>query len=265
MARPAARARRRSVFTCTAVAIALLGFGRNGRAQQARELIVERDLSQEITYRCVVSLPAGYEEDAGQSWPLVLFLHGGGSPTPQKLRQSIDWLAALPAVVVAPICPPSLDGARYTNWNWKMLGDVVREASSQYRLDEKRRSVIGFSMGGSGAWELPFYEPELFSKSVVVAGVCHPWSLRHYPKIPVWAFVGTEDSMRKEQQETITSARRFGVDVVESTWPGADHGQIFRHVRTYQPLLRWLVTDDDLRVAGEIGNPQASPPGSGEN
>ncbi len=219
----------------------------------AREHVIERDLSTKLTYRCVVSVPVQYEAQQGRSWPTILWLHGGGSPKPEQLKRSIRWLADLPAIVVAPICPPSPDGGLYTNWNWKMLGHVVREISSKYRVDPKMRSVIGFSMGGSGAWEIPFYEPELFSKVVVIADVCHPWSLRHYPKIPVWAFVGAEDYMRKEQQETITSAKRFGVDVVETVWPGANHGGIYARARSYQPVLDWLVSDEDVRLAGKIG------------
>lgn len=103
-------------------------------------------------------------------------------------------------------------------------------------------------MGGSAAWELPFHQPDLFSKSVVVAGVAHPWSLRHFPKIPVWVFVGAEDYMRKEQQETVSSAKRFGVDVVETVWPSTDHGGILGRVKSYPRVLDWLVGETDLRV-----------------
>lgn len=220
-------------------------------AQSGQELVVERTWSNKLTYRCLVSVPAGYAAAPKQLWPMILFLHGGGRTEPQKLKQSVRSLCDLPAIVVMPLCPPSPDGPRYTNWNWKMLGEVVREINSEYRIDPELRSVIGFSMGGSGAWELPSYEPKLFSKSVVIAGLCHPWSLRNYPKIPVWSFVGTKDYMRKEQQETVTSARRFGVDIVETTWTGADHQGIFKNAMSYQPLLDWLVTKDDLRVEGD--------------
>lgn len=214
---------------------------------QTREHVVERTDSTTLTYWCLVWIPEGYSAAPDRSWPMVLWLHGGGAPKPEQLKRSIRWLADLPAIVVAPICPASPNGGLYTNWNWKMLGEVVREISAQYRVDPEMRSVIGFSMGGSGAWELPFYEPELFSKVVVIAGVCHPWSLRHYPKIPVWAFVGADDYMRKEQQETVTSARRFGVDVVETVWPGANHGGAFARAKFCQPMLRWLVSEEDLR------------------
>ena len=112
-----------------------------------------------------MTVPAEYEADHNRVWPMILFLHGGGAPTTEQLKRSIRSLITLPAIVVAPLCPPSPDGPRYTNWDWKQLGAVVREISTMYRTDSKNRAVIGFSMGGSGAWELPSYEPELFAKS----------------------------------------------------------------------------------------------------
>ena len=74
------------------------------------------------------------------------------------------------------------------------LNDRYREIEPQWRARGIKSVIfhpgwVQTSMGGSGAWKLPFYEQDLFAKSVVIAGVCHPWSLRHYPKIPVWAFV----------------------------------------------------------------------------
>jgi len=223
-------------------------------AAETREHVIEREHSTTLTYRCIVTVPDEYMDDESRQWPMILFLHGGGTPEADQLKQSIRGLTGLPAIVVAPLCPPSPDGPRHQNWNWKHLGEVVREISGIYRIDVKKRSVIGFSMGGSGAWELPSFEPELFTKSVVIAGVCHPWSLRHYPKIPVWVFVGADDYMRKEQQETVTSAKRFGVDVVETVWNGADHGGIFRNAMSDQSMLDWLVKDQDLRQKGERGN-----------
>ncbi len=220
------------------------------RAADASEHSVERSYTTKLRYRCLVSVPDDYQLDETRKWPMILFLHGGGTPKPETLRKSIRRLTELPAIVVAPLCPPSPDGPHHQNWNWKQLGEVVREISTLYRVDTRQRSVIGFSMGGSGAWELPSFEPNLFAKSAVIAGVCHPWSLRHYPKIPVWVFVGAEDYMRKEQQETVTSAKRFGVDVVETVWQGADHGGIFRNAMSDETLLKWLVQDLDLRAGG---------------
>ena len=131
-------------------------------ASEIQEHVVERTYTTKLTYRCLVSLPEDYEVDKDRKWPMILFLHGGGLPKANQLKRSIGSLTKLPAIVVAPLCPPSPDGPRNTKWEWKPLGEVVREISKKYRVDEKTRSVIGFSMGGSGAWELPSYEQKLF-------------------------------------------------------------------------------------------------------
>ena len=225
---------------------------RSAVAQEFQEHTVERTISTTLSYQCVISLPEGYEDDLEKAWPMIFYLHGGGSKNAKRLKQMIQPFTKLPAIVIAPMNPPSDKGPLLNNWNWEMLGEVVRELDGKYRIDPERRSVVGFSMGGSGAWELPFRQAGLFSKSVVIAGVCHPWALRHYPKIPVWVFIGSKDYMRKEQEETVTSARRFKVDVLATVWKGADHGGIFNRAKAYQPMLDWLVSDEDLRVGGEL-------------
>jgi hypothetical protein len=49
-----------------------------------------------------------------------------------------------------------------------------------------------------------------------IAAVAEAGGIRDLVCETVWAFVDAEDYMRKEQQETITSAKLFGVDVVET-------------------------------------------------
>lgn len=218
--------------------------------------IVGQDTTS-LVHQYFVHLPAGYQEAPDRQWPTVLYLHGGGRVTRERLASIIDPLADLPAIVIAPLCTPSPRGGLYTNWDFWILGDIVREVSETYRVDPAQRSVIGFSMGGSGAWELPFYQPDLFSKVVVIAGVCHVWSLRHFPEIPVWVFSGADDFVYKEQRETITSALRFGVDVVATIWPGQDHGGINRSAMSTQRMLQWLVSDEDLRSETVAGMPAA--------
>jgi len=89
------------------------------------------------------------------------------------------------------------------------------------------------------------------------SGVGQEWGMFFVGQIvideSVWVFVGAKDYMRKEQQETVTSAKRFDVDVVETLWMGADHGGIFSNAMSYQRMLDWLVTTKDLRLAGNVG------------
>ena len=83
-------------------------------AAEIREHVVERTYSTKLRYRCIVSVPGGYEADDEHQWPMVLFLHGGGTPGAEKLRRSIRPLTDLPAIVVAPLCPPSSFDERLT-------------------------------------------------------------------------------------------------------------------------------------------------------
>jgi predicted peptidase len=203
-----------------------------------------------VTYRYLCSLPDGYDAQPERRWPMVLWLHGGGRENPESLSRSIASLVAQPALVVAPICPLPPDGVdcRYVNWDFHTLGDLVRQVSDTYRVDPHRRAVVGFSMGGSGAWELPFYEPELFTKVVVMAGVCHPWSLIHYPRAAVWCFIGEHDGLREAQEHTVHMARKFNVDVIQTLWPDTDHSGVCRRTLAHRPMLAWLTEDADLRA-----------------
>ena len=79
-------------------------------AAEIREHVVERTYTTKLRYRCIVSVPDAYEADDERQWPMILFLHGGGSPNPDRLKQTTRRITELPAVVVAPICPPSPDG-----------------------------------------------------------------------------------------------------------------------------------------------------------
>ena len=76
-------------------------------AAEIREHVVERAYTTKLTYRCIVSLPDDYEADKERQWPMILFLHGGGMPKAEQLKRSIGPLTKLPAIVVAPLCPPS--------------------------------------------------------------------------------------------------------------------------------------------------------------
>jgi dipeptidyl aminopeptidase/acylaminoacyl peptidase len=82
---------------------------------ETREHVIERTYMSKLTYRCIVTVPAEYDADHDRAWPMILFLHGGGTPKPEQLRRSVRTLTDLPAIVVAPLCPPSAD-QRMLDW-----------------------------------------------------------------------------------------------------------------------------------------------------
>ena len=104
---------------------------------------------------------------------------------------------------------------------------------------------MGFSMGGSAAWETPFWHPDLFDKVVVISGSCHPWQVRHYPEIPVRVYSGETEFWLQQHTNTVNTAKSFGVDVTHTIWPNAGHGQCCAQTLRSEALWRWLRGDND--------------------
>lgn len=124
-----------------------------------------------------VYVPAGYAE--GESWPVILFLHGSGERGDDGLLQTAVGLGAAirreaarwPAIVVFPQAPadarwvgPAADAAMAA------LDATLRE----FRADPARVYLTGLSMGGHGAWYLAYRHPQRFAALAVVCGWVEP-------------------------------------------------------------------------------------------
>jgi S-formylglutathione hydrolase len=120
-----------------------------------------------------VLLPDGYD-DTEESFPLLYYLHGGGSdgPTTLKLMQVFIkqvWNdGRLPRlVVVAPTAGGSFymdfrDGSQ--KWEQLLIGPFLSHIRKEYRVSQDRRGLFatGPSMGGAGTLRLGLKYPEIF-------------------------------------------------------------------------------------------------------
>ena len=174
---------------------------------------------------------------------MIVYLHGGGGNA-ALLRRQLGSLSEKPCLILAPICPEVQEGVpgHYKNWDPEPLGVIVKQVVSEYPVDESRCSLMGFSMGGSGAWALPFFHPELFSRVVVISGSCHPWKLKHYPKIPVRVYSGAKEPWLQQHTNSVKTAEKFGVDVIHTIWSGAGHGACRQRTMADERLWEWLLS-----------------------
>ena len=184
--------------------------------------------------------PRGYD-DSNRDWPMLVYLHGGGG-TAEGTTAALDPLRGEPYVILAPICPSEQPGREpfQHDWDMRILGALIDSVCDAHRVDESRVSLMGFSMGGSGAWLLPYFEQDRFCRVAVVSGACHPWMIKHYPPIPVWSFSGSDEEFRPQHTHSVVSARQFGVDITHTIWHDAGHGQCFHNTVRYPPLQAWL-------------------------
>ena len=211
----------------------------------------EKEIDKTIRYTYILHLPDGYNEHESRKWPLTLYLHGGGGKTDvDGYYQSLKAFRELPAILLAPLCPTAEQQglpSQVNSFDKMILGELVDSVSTRYHVDASRRAVIGFSSGASSAWSMPYYHPNMFSKVVVMAGLATGWTVKNFPDIPVWVFSGAKDGFLVEQRQTVESALRWGVDVVYTVFPGADHGGAKREAMKIQDMLDWLTSDEDLR------------------
>ena len=145
-----------------------------------------------------IYLPEGYDT-SGLDYPVVYFFHGGGSNHMgyTYIYFHLDTLIANghidPVIVVKPdaSCGPYY-GSCYTNsalygdFEDYLVYDLIAYIDTTYRVISSRdkRSVMGHSMGGSGALKLAFKHPDVYRAVVDHSGlVDHDILLQYY--VPV--------------------------------------------------------------------------------
>ncbi|MGV3614401.1 MAG: prolyl oligopeptidase family serine peptidase [Fimbriimonas sp.] len=169
-------------------------------------------VTKTVSYRYLVALPDGYEKSR-ERVPLVLFLHGAGErgEDVQQVRvhgplKEIDKGRKIPAVVVAPQCPPR------GWWDADALTAMVDHLERKYRIDKDRIYVTGLSMGGFGTWNLATRNPGRFAALAPVCGGGEPAEAAKIASIPIWVTHGDKDTSVQlvESQKMVDATRAAG-------------------------------------------------------
>ncbi len=181
---------------------------------------------RETTIRYLLALPAEYDRQQEQKWPLVLFLHGSGERGDDiekvKIHGPPKLVAAgkeFPFVLVSPQCE---SGSR---WNAQELAKLVDHLANTYRIDRQRLYVTGLSMGGSGTWSLVSEYPKLFAAAIPICGRGDLANVPKFAKLPIWIFIGAKDRAETVQNcETMAAElKKVGGDVQLKVYPDLPH------------------------------------------
>ncbi len=189
-----------------------------------------------------VYLPKEYGDDAN-GWPLIVFLHGSGErgSDPAILRgrgpmATVQNEAKLPAIVVAPQCLPN------RSWQPDAVVHFIEHVASTYHVDRERIYLVGYSMGGFGAWATAAAYPDLFAAIVPICGGGAPDKAKALADVPVWAFHGAKDDAvpLARSEEIIEAMRRAGGNPKLTVIPDAGHG-ICESTCQRNDLWNWLL------------------------
>lgn len=196
---------------------------------------VSRTINRTHTYQYAIAFPPDYAEEGDRRWPMVVDLHGSGQPSIEKqMRIAADrdrrfvWLL------------PRHDGNGW--WDPGTLAKLIRQVRDRHRVDPDRISVIGFSMGGFGTWDLAAEYPHLIAAIAPMAGGGNPFKAQRLTHVPVWAFHGQrDDAVGIELAEAMVGAvERAGGEARLTVYPNVGHhcqGLALSNGRFYEWLL----------------------------
>ncbi|MBR4161095.1 MAG: dienelactone hydrolase family protein [Bacteroidaceae bacterium] len=195
-----------------------------------------------------------------QQKPLVIFLHGAslcGRDIKQVLRygtlDAMDRGLELNAFVLAPQNP---GGA----WNPEKLMSLIEWASRTHNsIDTTRIYVLGMSLGGYGALDLPAAYPHRIAASMSICGGAITKEIDNLNKVPIWILHGTADvAVPINCSDRVVAAmkrKNTPQRLIYSRLKGYDHSypaRLFYMQETYDWLFSHRLTDPNRPVNQDI-------------
>ncbi len=221
-------------------------------------------------HKYTVFLPAGYQ--TGKKYPTILFLHGAGErgsdgqrPLTVGLAPYIKAKAAtFPFIAVFPQCE-DMEGQLLTNWEAKTADGqralkILDEVQAKDGADLQRTALVGWSMGGYGAWSLGASAAGRWSAVVPLSGGTDGETLTALKETPVWVFHGAKDKLVPvtESQKAVEALRAAGGKVAYTEFPTLGH-DVFDATFGNDGLYRWLLDPKNAK-AELVAQPTRSTP-----
>ena len=214
----------------------------------------------------VVRLPEGY--DHTRRYPLILALHGKGGRG-QDILGYLGYVLKerLDEFIVA--APTDYKGAWF-NATPDEAGDppaLLAELRRRYHLDTQRVYVVGYSMGGHGAFTLAVLHADEFAAAVPIAGTlvlplrqAYPLVLPNLANLPVLAVWGEDDI--GDDKRAVTpgggiagmnrrlrrQAAEFNLPIRAVELPGVGHGQVAPPIDLLETFLEMRREDNPRQV-----------------
>jgi predicted peptidase len=201
----------------------------------------KKTITRTVGAKYLLSLPGAYSDK--EKWPLLLYLHGGMGrgddleklmwyPVPKMLREG----KSLPFVVIVPQCP---EGGMWTDT--EMLMALVDQVIADYSVDPDRVYLVGYSMGGHGAWYLAYSYPNRFAAVAPMSGMSNPWWATRLKDVPIWAFHGGKDDRVpvSETEGMVAALEKEGGNVKATIVPDRVHRPPTQE--EHEALFEWLL------------------------
>lgn len=216
-------------------------------------------LNNSIPYRMLS--PEHLEQ--GQTYPLVVFLHGSGERGDDNEKQLLHGASLFtnpvnaekfPAFVVFPQCKDRawtektdertfLPGAPTPaeSRSEELVMELIANLTDNYPIDQNRIYIVGISMGGIAAYDLVCRHPEIFTAAVPICGAINPERLASAKNVNFLIFHGEIDDKVPSicSREAYKALNSVGADVDYIEFSGVGH-DCWTSAFNYPNLLPWL-------------------------
>jgi predicted peptidase len=178
---------------------------------------------QSIDY--ALRIPCGY--DGHTATPVVLCLHFGGQPTVFYGEVFLELIPGpgfrdLQAILVAPTSP-------YGDWtipkSESLVWTILTEVEQALHVATEARVVMGYSLGGIGAWHFASRFRHRWVAAIPVAGAPRQAPLESLGDLPLYVIHSRADQIIPSDSDAraVARLRELGAPVTFAELPAGDH------------------------------------------
>lgn len=230
--------------TVIVAAMATLMFAFGVKAEQTEQKL-KKTIEVELDY--LLYLPKDYKNLAAtNSFPLVVYLHGGGAENLAKVGENflpnlINQGKEFPFIMVSPRNPREEEF-----FPQEPLATLVEDIASTYKVDRDRIYLVGNSRGAFTAFQMIQNYPDTYAAVVAVSG----GGIAHYLDrvrawTPFWVFHGNNDETVKlsESVAMVQKLKDLGGnrEIRFTVYEGVGHSQADDLAFSDPSLYEWLL------------------------
>lgn len=161
----------------------------------------------------LLKVPSDYTNES--QWPLLVVLHGWGDDP--IIVPSIDSMVQLG--------PFGRGNLWYRGVGEKDVFEAIDAARQIFNIDPERIYLVGFSMGGTGTFELGLKHPDFWAACVAVCGPFSKMELvPNGTNLPFWIVTGSRDTLVPPDQSR--AAYELGVDLGFEHWKYSEYENV---------------------------------------
>lgn len=194
----------------------------------------------EVLY--AVAVPDGYR--SATPTPLVIVLHPGGPRSRyyggEFMRRIVEpSLRPLRSIMIAPDC---------SGRDWsdpaceKPVLTLIEQAMRSYNIDRTRVLVVGFSMGGRGAWHFAAKHPKLFTAAIPMAASTRGMSIDELGTQPTYVIHSRMDEVVafEPAEENVEALKKLKRDVEFEALDELTHFDMISYGDALERAGRWV-------------------------